>query len=143
MKKITRSALLPFPPKTVYDLVNDVDAYPEFLPWCGGARVVESSENEMVASVTIAKAGIKQAFTTRNKLRPYTSVDMELVDGPFSHLAGGWEFKELDERACKITFNIEFEVSNRLLNAAIGAIFEQIASSMVQSFCERAKAKHG
>ena len=133
MKKISRSALLPYSSQAVFDLVNDVEAYPEFLPWCGGAEIKESSENEMVASVLISKAGIKQAFTTRNTL-----TEPERID-----LTGTWLFKALDENACKISLDIEFEISNSLLNAAIGAIFEQIASTLVQSFCDRAKQVYG
>lgn len=143
MKKITRSALLPFASKTVYDIVNDVSSYPDFLPWCGGAKVLSSSDKEMVASITIAKAGLQQTFTTRNHLTPHTKIEMELVEGPFSHMAGEWTFTELDEDACKITFVIEFQIRNRLLNLAIGPIFEQIATTMVHSFSERARALYG
>lgn len=143
MKKISRSALLPYSSQAVFDLVNDIEAYPEFLPWCGGAEIKESSEKEMVASVLISKAGIKQVFTTRNTLTEPERIDMTLVDGPFKALTGTWLFKVLDEDACKISLDIEFEISNSLLNAAIGAIFEQIASTLVQSFCDRAKQVYG
>ncbi|WP_024851345.1 type II toxin-antitoxin system RatA family toxin [Hydrogenovibrio kuenenii] len=143
MKKIIRSALLPYSALEVYNIVNDVAAYPEFLPWCGGSEVIESNETMMVASVTIAKAGLKQTFVTQNTLKPGESIKMQLVEGPFSHLAGEWVFKVLDERACKITFELAFEVSHPLLKAALGAVFEQIASTMVQSFCERAKQIYG
>ncbi|MBD3821826.1 MAG: type II toxin-antitoxin system RatA family toxin [Thiotrichales bacterium] len=143
MKKITRSALLPYAALEVYNIVNDVASYPEFLPWCGGAEVLESTETSMLASVTIAKAGLKQTFVTRNELAPGEFIKMQLVEGPFSHLTGKWEFKVLDERACKISFELVFEVSHPLLKAALGAVFEQIASTMVQSFCERAKQLYG
>lgn len=143
MKKISRSALLPYAALKVYDIVNDVRAYPEFLPWCGGAEVMDSTENTMIASVTIAKAGLKQTFVTQNTVQPGERIDMQLVKGPFSHLVGHWVFKSLDENACKISFDLAFEVSNPLLKAALGAIFEQIASTMVQSFCERAKQLYG
>lgn len=143
MKKITRSALLPYAAMDVYNIVNDVAAYPEFLPWCGGAEIIESTDNMMVASVTIAKAGLKQTFVTKNELHPGETIKMQLVEGPFSHLAGKWEFKALDEQACKISFDLVFEVNHPLLKAALGAVFEQIASTMVQSFCERAKQIYG
>jgi len=139
MKKITRSALLPYSAPQVYDLVNDVARYPEFLPWCGGAKVIEQTETEMVASVTIAKLGFSKSFTTRNQLVLNKSIHMQLLEGPFSHLEGLWSFKALNEEACKITFEVEFEVSHGLLNKALGPIFEQIASSFVDSFCQRAK----
>lgn len=139
MKKIARSALLPYSAEQVYNLVNDVKSYPEFLPWCGGSEVMYQTESEMQAGVTISKAGIKQSFVTKNQLVPGKRIVMHLVDGPFKSLRGEWEFKALDEDACKIKFEVEFEVSNRLLNLAIGPIFEQIATTMVDSFCERAK----
>jgi len=139
MKKIARTALLPYSAEQVFHLVNDVARYPEFLPWCGGAEVMSESEFDMQAGVTISKAGIKQTFVTQNHLVPGRRIEMQLIDGPFKHLHGEWEFKVLDADACKIIFEIEFEVSNSLLNAAIGAVFEQIASTMVDSFCERAK----
>ncbi len=139
MKKIARSALLPYSAQQVYDIVNDVARYPEFLPWCGGAEVFSESEHEMQAGVTIAKAGIKQTFVTKNHLVPGQRIEMHLVDGPFKSLKGEWEFKALDVDACKIHFEVEFEVSSGLLSMAIGPLFEQIASTMVDSFCERAK----
>lgn len=139
MRKITRTALLPYSAQQVFDLVNDVASYPQFLPWCGGSEVLSSSDSEMMAKITIAKAGIKQTFETCNHLVPGQRIQMNLVDGPFKSLRGEWEFKVLDVDACKILFEIEFEVSSGLLNAAIGSIFEHIANTLVDSFCERAK----
>lgn len=139
MKKITRSALLPYSAKQMFDLVNDVAAYPEFLPWCDGAEVLSHQASKMEASVSIAKAGIRQTFQTQNHLVDGKRIEMHLVDGPFKHLKGEWEFKVLDESACKILFDVEFEVNSGLLNAAIGPIFEQISNTLVDSFCERAK----
>ncbi|WP_127471027.1 type II toxin-antitoxin system RatA family toxin [Thiomicrorhabdus aquaedulcis] len=142
MKKITRSALLPYSATQIYNLVNDVNAYPAFLPWCGGARVVSQNGLEMIAEVTIAKAGIKQTFRTRNHLVPPERIGMQLEQGPFKALTGEWTFKALDVDACKIFFEVEFEV-NSLLGLALGPIFEHIASTMVDSFCERAKHVYG
>jgi ribosome-associated toxin RatA of RatAB toxin-antitoxin module len=139
MKKITRTALLPYSAQQLYDLVNDVGSYPQFLPWCGGAEVVSEDALQMQARVTIAKAGIKQTFETCNHLVPGQRIEMQLVDGPFKHLRGEWLFKPLDVDACKIQFEVEFEVSSGLLNVAIGPLFEQIANTLVDSFCERAK----
>lgn len=142
MKKITRTALLPYSATQIYNLVNDVNAYPSFLPWCGGARVVSQNDLEMIAEVTIAKAGIKQTFRTRNHLVPPERIGMQLEQGPFKALTGEWAFKALDVDACKIFFEVEFEV-NSLLGLALGPIFEHIASTMVDSFCERAKHVYG
>lgn len=139
MKKIARTALLPYSAEQVYNLVNDVISYPEFLPWCGGAEVISATDYEMQASVNIAKAGISQTFTTRNHLVPGERIEMHLLDGPFKSLKGEWQFKVLDVDACKIQFEVEFEVNSGLLNAAIGPVFESVASTLVDSFCERAK----
>lgn len=143
MKKIVRTALLPYSADQVYKLVNDVKSYPEFLPWCGGSEVISESDYAMQAGVVIAKAGIKQKFVTDNHLVPGKRIEMRLLDGPFKSLKGEWQFKALDVDACKIQFEVEFEVSNGLLNMAIGPIFEQIASTMVDSFSKRAKEIYG
>lgn len=143
MKKISRNALLPYSAEAMFILVNDVASYPEFLPWCGGSEVIHANDKEMTASVTIAKAGLSQTFTTQNHIHHGEQIVMELLDGPFSSLNAVWQFKVLDEHACKISFDVEFEVKNALLNAAIGTVFEQIASTLVQSFCERAKQVYG
>ena len=143
MKKIARTALLPYSAEKIFAIVNNVAAYPGFLPWCGESEVISETSSEMIASVTIAKAGIKQKFQTKNHLVPGQRIEMQLVDGPFKYLRGEWNFKVLDEEACKIQFEVEFEVSSGLLNAAIGPIFEQISTTLVDSFCERAKQVYG
>ncbi|GKT11218.1 MAG: hypothetical protein ISEC1_P0181 [Thiomicrorhabdus sp.] len=143
MKKIARTALLPYSAQQMFDIVNNVVAYPDFLPWCGQSEVFSESSSEMVASVTIAKAGIKQAFQTQNHLVSGERIEMTLIDGPFKELRGEWVFKVLDTDACKIQFEVEFEVNSGLLNAAIGPIFEHISTTLVDSFCERAKQVYG
>ncbi len=143
MKKISRSALLPYSAEQMYQLVNDVSQYPEFLPWCGGAEILQQGETFMEASVTIAKAGIEQKFVTRNHLVPNQRIEMQLVDGPFKALMGEWEFKVLDEDACKVMLDIHFEMKSGLLNMAVGKVFEQIASTLVDAFCQRAREVYG
>ncbi|VAW46684.1 Ribosome association toxin RatA [hydrothermal vent metagenome] len=143
MKKISRTALLPYSALQMYHLVNNVAAYPEFLPWCGATGVLSETESEMVARVTIAKAGLQQTFETRNHLVPGERIEMHLVEGPFKYLKGEWNFKPLDVDACKIQFEVEFEVSSGVLNMALGTVFEHISSTLVDSFCERAKVIYG
>ena len=143
MKKISRSALLPFSAEQMYQLVNDVEAYPIFLPWCADAKVLEQGAGFMVASVTIAKAGVHQTFVTRNHLVPGQRIEMQLVEGPFQALSGEWSFKVLDAQACKVMFEISFEMKQGLLSSAIGMVFEQIASTLVEAFCQRAKQVYG
>ncbi len=139
MKKISRSVLLNYSAQQMYDLVNDIEAYPEFLPWCGGVQILSQTEYDLKASILIAKMGIRQAFSTHNHLEPGKRIEMHLLDGPFSSLQGEWCFKPLHDQACKVSFDIEFEVSNGFMNRALGALFEQIASTLVDSFIQRAK----
>ena len=127
MKKITRTALLPFSSSDMFDIVNDIESYPEFLPWCSAGHLLESDLTTSVAKININKAGINQSFTTKNILDRPNSIQLKLVDGPFSILEGRWDFTELDNNACKITLNLQFEVSNKIFNFALSALFEQIA----------------
>jgi len=143
MKKITRSALLPYSAELVFSLVNDVEAYPEFLPWCRSSDVLEQSDDIMVARVDIQKAGIQQSFTTRNRLTYPERIQLSLVDGPFDELEGDWRFETIGEEACRISLDLRFSIRNRLLSMAVGPVFEQIAATLVQSFCDRAKALYG
>ncbi|MGB1297996.1 MAG: SRPBCC family protein [Psychrobium sp.] len=139
MPQVNRSALVMFSAKQMYDLVNDVSDYPQFLPGCVGARVVSFDSNVMVASVDVSKAGIKKTFTTRNTLLENQRVDMQLVDGPFKLLQGGWSFLALDDNACKVSLDLEFEFDNKLAELAFGKIFKELAGNMVTAFSERAK----
>lgn len=139
MSQISRSALVPFSAEQMYRLVNDVDSYPAFLPGCTGSRVLESSPQQMTASVDVSKAGISKTFVTRNTLTDNQSIQMQLVDGPFRKLSGGWRFTPLSDEACKVELNLEFEFTNMLVELAFGRIFKELASSMVQAFTQRAK----
>jgi ribosome-associated toxin RatA of RatAB toxin-antitoxin module len=139
MKQVSRSALVSFSAEQMFDLVNDVLRYPEFLPGCSGSQVLESSPEKMVASVDVSKAGISKTFTTSNILNKSESILMELVDGPFKTLKGGWYFTVLDEQACKVELKLEFEFSSKMIELAFGKIFNELTSNMVNSFTKRAK----
>ena len=139
MPKVTRSALVSFSADQMFDLVNDVARYPEFLPGCSGSRVIESSDSAMVASVDVSKAGISKTFTTSNRLAEGAEILMELVDGPFEKLQGGWYFTPLDDQACKVELKLEFEFSSRMIEMAFGKIFNELTSNMVNAFTQRAK----
>ena len=139
MPQVSRSALVPFSAKQMYDLVNDVASYPQFLPGCSGSKVIEQSEHAMVASVDVAKAGIKKTFTTKNTLVDSEVIGMNLVDGPFKSLTGGWHFMALDETACKVELKLDFEFSNALVAMAFGKVFQELTNNMVNSFTQRAK----
>ena len=139
MPKVTRSALVSFSADQMFDLVNDVARYPEFLPGCSGSRVIESSDSAMLASVDVSKAGISKTFTTSNRLAEGAEILMELVDGPFKKLQGGWYFTPLDDQACKVELKLEFEFSSRMIEMAFGKIFNELTSNMVNAFTQRAK----
>jgi len=143
MAQVKRSALVMFSAAQMYNLVNDVASYPQFLPGCVGSKVVSSSDHQMVASVDVAKAGISKTFTTENTLVLNERVDMRLVDGPFKSLQGGWTFLALDEQACKISLDLEFEFSNKLAELAFGKVFNELAANMVSAFTQRAKVIYG
>ncbi|MDE1164516.1 MAG: type II toxin-antitoxin system RatA family toxin [Pseudomonas sp.] len=140
---IQRSALLPYPAQELYDLVNDVARYPEFLPWCSGSTVLEASDVAMRAKVEVAKAGLSQQFITRNLLVPGQSIEMNLEEGPFKKLHGLWVFKPLGDKACKISLDLTFDYANTLMRATLGPLFDQAANTMVDAFCQRAKQMHG
>ncbi|MFM2589117.1 SRPBCC family protein [Vibrio sp. TBV020] len=139
MKQVSRSALVSFSADQMFNLVNDVASYPEFLPGCSGSRVIESSADAMVASVDVAKAGISKTFTTSNELVTGQAIIMNLVDGPFKTLKGGWFFTPLDDQACKVELKLEFEFSSKMIEMAFGKVFNELTSNMVNAFTKRAK----
>jgi len=128
-----------FSAEQMYQLVNDVDSYPDFLPGCIGSQVINASNNEMTAAVYVAKAGISKTFTTHNTLLDNQSINMQLVDGPFRKLMGGWQFTPLSVEACKVELHLDFEFTNTLIELAFGKLFKELAGSMVQAFTQRAK----
>jgi len=140
---IQRSALLPYPAQTLFDLVNDVSAYPQFLPWCAASEVVEQSDEHMLAALTIAKGSVSQRFLTKNNLQPGSRIEMSLREGPFTDLHGVWEFKALGDKACKISLDLTFEYAGPLVKATLGPLFTQAANTLVDAFCQRAKQLHG
>lgn len=143
MHSVERSVLVPHSASQMFDLVADVEKYPDFMPWCGGASVSARDEKGMQASITISLAGIKQTFTTRNTHEYPTCIELELVDGPFSVLKGKWQFIALSEDACKVLFTLNYAFSNRALETLVGPIFNRIATSFIDSFTQRAQVCFG
>lgn len=138
MSEVNRSALVEFSAEKMFDLVNDVDSYSLFLPWCSGSEVLEQTETMLKGKIDLSKAGIKQSFTTLNTLNRPESIVISLLEGPFSELNGSWEFKILSESACKVTLHLEFDFLNAMLKAVVGPVFNVIANSMLESFVKRA-----
>ncbi|KPV91986.1 Ribosome association toxin RatA [Pseudoalteromonas sp. P1-30] len=143
MPQIEKSALVMYSTKEMFDLVNDVEAYPQFLPNCSDSKIVSQHNNNMTASLEISKAGIKKWFTTENTFIDEQTVQLRLVDGPFKTLKGRWHFQALDKKACKVEFKLEFEFSSKLIELAFGKIFNDVAKNMVSAFTQRAKDVYG
>lgn len=143
MHTVQRSVLVPYTPAQMFDLVADVEKYPDFLPWCGGASVQSRHEDGMQASIIISIAGIKQTFTTRNRHHRPDHIVIDLVDGPFSALEGNWNFQALGEHGCKVVYIMEYAFASRALEMVVGPIFNRIASSFIDSFTQRAQDVYG
>lgn len=141
--EIQRSALLPYSAEQIYLLINDVEAYPQYMDGCVGAQVISQSETHMEARLDLSKAGIKHSFTTRNQLTPNSRVVMALVDGPFSSFKGEWSLQALNEEACKINLQLAFEMKSKLLSLAAKKLFEPMADNLVDAVVSRAKKTYG
>ncbi len=138
MAQVDRSALVLHTAEQMFDLINDVERYPEFLPWCAKSEVVSRSDDAVVATLYLAKAGLKYSFTTRNQLKRPVQMTLELVEGPFSSLVGVWDFKVLSDEACKVSLNLQFEFSGKIAAMAMGKVFNQVATTLVDAFVSRA-----
>lgn len=139
MTQINRSALLPYSAEAVFELVNDIEQYPQFMDGCVGAEVLGSDEGVVVARLDLSGAGISHSFTTRNRLQAPESIDMELVDGPFEHFYGRWQFKALSDSACKVSLEMEFSFASKLLGAAAAKLFDVVSNNLVDALCKRAE----
>lgn len=139
MTRIERSALVAFSAKQMFDLINDVAAYPLYMDGCVGSEVLEANETEIVARLELSKLGMKQSFVTRNQLFPPDRMTMQLEEGPFESLSGCWSFKALTSDACKVCFELEFEFANKLVGKAAGKLLTSVANDLVDGLCRRAQ----
>lgn len=140
---VQRSALVPYAAEKMYSLVNDVEAYPLFLPHCRSARILERQEHVLLASIDLAKGALHRSFTTRNLLEPPHRIHLQLVQGPFRSLSGHWEFTALEKNRTRVALDLEFEFANRLLALAVGPVFHHLANSLVDAFVDRAQVVYG
>lgn len=143
MKKIQKSALVPYSAEQMFALVDDIGAYAQFLPWCSQSLVVSRETDIVEAELTISYGQLNKTFTTRNSNTPQSQIEMQLVKGPFKHLNGCWNFLILGEAGCKVSLDLSFEFSNKLLDLTVGPVFSQIANSLVDAFTERAGKIYG
>lgn len=129
---------MPYSAQQMFDVVNAVDDYASFLPWCAKSEILKQTENQMEASILMKKGKLNHSFTTCNDLTPGEIIHMKLVDGPFKKLSGDWIFTPLSNEGSKIELKLDFEFSNRIVSLLIGPVFTQIANSMVDAFCQQA-----
>ena len=143
MPEIIKTVLVEHSPEEMFALVDAVERYPEFLPWCGGASVSFRDDATTRATIQINYRGIRQSFTTANaKSAPHT-MSVKLVEGPFRTLDGDWRFMPLQGGGCKIEFRLHYEFSSRILEKLVGPVFHYIANTMVDAFVRRAQGVYG
>lgn len=143
MHTLKRNALVPYSQHQMFELVNDINEYPRFLPWCHASEVLSRTDDEIVARLEAVWSGIHKHFTTRNKLFPDYRMEMTLVDGPLKRLDGIWEFVALNEEACKITLDMEFEFTGAFIDRLFQPVFQHMANTFVEAFCKRAADLYG
>jgi len=143
MRKISRSALVPYSAEEIYALVEDVDSYPLFLPWCRDVEVHSREGNVVEVTLELHRGKVSKRFRTRNTMYPTDSMDLALVGGPFRHLSGGWRFLSLGDAGSKVSLDLEFEFDSRILDLMIGAFFEDTCNSLVDAFTKRAADVYG
>lgn len=139
MANISRSALVMYSCEQMYKLVDDIDLYPQFIPNCADAKRIQTSYNTVEGSLLISSVGISKWFTTKNQLTANKEISMQLINGPFKHLTGVWKFIELDQFACKVELELDFEFSSKMIELAFGGIFNNVVANMVSAFTQRAK----
>ena len=127
----------------MFELVNNINDYSQFLNWCGSSSILNESDNQITASVQINKSGFNQTFTTINTLTPYQSIQMQLLDGPFDELTGEWRFEPLGDNASKIYLDLEFSFKSMLVDMTVSPVFKSIANSQLDAFIDRAKSIYG
>lgn len=143
MRRVNRSAIVPYSAEQMFALVADVESYPDFLPWCTGAQIHSIDGDVIEASVELSKSGLSKSFTTRNVLLQPESISMTLVGGPFRHLDGGWKFLALGEDGCKVSMDLEFEFESRVTDMLFGQVFEEICNALIDAFTKRAEETYG
>ena len=143
MATVNKSALVFYSAAEMYRLVEDIEAYPKFLPWCRSARILSQDETEVRATIEMAKGGVHKSFSTRKRIKGAHRIDIRLLEGPFKRLEGFWRFEPLRADASKVSLDMEFEFASTLLRMAVEPVFKQITNSLVDAFCKRAVDVYG
>jgi ribosome-associated toxin RatA of RatAB toxin-antitoxin module len=143
MRRVRRSAIVPYSASDMYRLVKDVESYPDFLPWCSDVEVHSRQNNVVEATLEFRRGALKKRFRTRNAMIADQSMELSLVGGPFRDLSGGWRFSQLGDTGSKVSLDIKFEFDSRALDLMVGPFFEDICNSLVDAFTQRAHAIYG
>lgn len=143
MYAVSRSALVPFSASQMYDLVREIEDYPDFLPWCGGSKVLETFPDGISGRVDIRKGRLHKSFSTRNYFRQNAEIRMELLEGPFSQLFGKWLFEPIGDQGSRISLELKFDFSSTLARITIGPVFNSITDQLVDAFVKRAEEIYG
>lgn len=143
MTIIKRNALVSYSPRQMFELVNMIEDYPRFLPWCRESHILSRDDQQVEATLEIVWSGIHKSFTTRNYLYPYEKIEMILIKGPFRHLTGLWSFNALGDVGCKVNMELEFELAGGMMDKVFQPVFNHIANSLVDAFCKRAVEVYG
>jgi len=142
MTRVKQARTMPYSPEQLFNMINDIERYPEFLPYFNTSKVHFRNEDEVEATLSISMAGFEKSFTTRNRLQSNKMIELRLVDGPFNHLEGFWRFDEIPT-GCNVSFDLEFEFAGLWLSHLMGPMFEQVAQTLIDSFSKRADALYG
>lgn len=140
MPVINKVVLVPYTREQMYSLVDDVDSYYEFVPWCTDSNVLKRSEDEVHGQLTFSKSGMEKSFTTLNRLQANKMIELHLLDGPFKRLEGFWRFEEEAAGGSRVRLDLEYEFSNMIIAMMFGPLFQQVAVTLVDAFADRAKA---
>ena len=143
MTEISRTTLVPYTSDEMYVLVNDIESYPSFLPWCTEAKILSQQEESLTATLSMALGKIKQSFTTENTMQDGSRIDIQLIEGPFKHLSGYWRFIQEDEQSCHIHLHLHFEFKNKIIKQTLGRAFYKVMDTLVESFVQRAQQIYG
>lgn len=143
MYTLKRNAIVPYTAKQMFELVNAIEDYPRFLPWCTQSKIIRQSDEEIVASLHVSWKGFHKDFTTRNELFPHEKMRIHLVSGPLQRMEGVWEFQMLDQHACKVSLDLEFAFAGGLIDRFFQPVFRHIANTLVDAFCKRAAELYG
>ncbi len=143
MTTVRKTALVPYSSDEMYRLVSDIHSYPEFLPWCKGAKILSKEGSQLSARLEMSLGKLRHAFTTRNQMQDGQRIEMELVEGPFKHLNGVWRFDSLGDDGCQVKLEMDFEFASRILAMALNKPFNMITTTLVDAFCQRAVQQYG